>query len=429
MPKTSSASRTSRTAKSAKKSTSAKPKAKVPPTPVHRFAHPFFTSTPAPLRKPVPGVGKRMTDYVQGTLLAIPDPIRKPPVMSLDDIVGAASAAAIEATGTLTFHATGDTGHAGGGTEDMQEYVADAMTRDYDVDHPDRSPAFFLHLGDVNYYDNTDSGYHEQFYVPYKLYPGKIIPIPGNHDGELFKYDGTSTGQKSTLAEFIRNFVQPTSSVPAAAGSIYRQMVSLPGVYWLLNTPLADIVGLYSNVAENPGFLEAPSIGTAQTDWLAATLKKIAADRQKGNRRALFLAVHHPPFSGGGHSSSSDMLANIDDICTKAGIMPDVVLAAHSHDYQAYTRYITFQGKDMQIPFLVAGGGGRGLSPTVPKATGKKTGDHSLDKSLKDYGYLKVDVTAATVTLTFNQVHSGGTTTLYDQIVLDLATSTIKRTV
>jgi hypothetical protein len=403
------------------------PRAKAPTTPIHRFAHPFFTTKPVPERTSVPGVGKRMTDYVQGTLLSIPDPIRTPPVMTLDEIVGKQSAAAIAASGSLTFHAVGDTGHMGGGTEDMQEYVADAMAKDFDINKPDHSPSFFLHLGDVNYYDNTDSGYHEQFYTPYKRYPGKIIAIPGNHDGELFKYDGTSSGQKNTLDAFKRNFVQPVSGVPAAAGSIYRQMVSQPGVYWSLSAPFADIIGLYSNAAENPGFLEGPSIGTKQTDWLGKTLSAIAAQRKKGTRKALFLAVHHPPFSGGGHASSSDMLANIDQICKDSGIMPDVVLAAHSHDYQAYTRYVSFNGKDMEIPFLVAGGGGRGLSPSVPKATGAKNGDHSLDKSLKDYGYLKVTVTASTVTLIFSQVSKGGAVKLFDQISLNLATSKMTR--
>jgi hypothetical protein len=333
-------------------------KAKAPVTPIHRFAHPFFTTTPVTERKTVPGVGKRMTDHIEGTLLAIPN---------------------------------------------------------------------FLHLGDVNYYDNTDSGYHEQFYVPYKLYPGKIIAIPGNHDGELFKYDGKSTGQTETLQAFQRNFVQSVPSVPAAAGSIYRQMVGQPGVYWLLNAPFVDIVGLYSNVAENPGFLSSPSIGTKQTDWLGRTLSGIAAARQNEIRKALFLAVHHPPFSDGSHTSSTDMLAEIDRICQASGIMPDVVLAAHSHDYQAYTRYVTFRGRQIQIPFLVAGGGGRGLSPDVARATGARTGDHSLDKSLRGYGYLKLKVASSTVTLTFNQVASGGKVIQFDQVNLDLETNKVSR--
>jgi len=420
------------TKKSAKKtgSKAAAPKArktKIPKTPIQRFAHPFFTTEPLATRKTVPGVGKRMTDHVEQTLLAIPDPIRNPPTISLDEIVGQPNSASIAASGSIMFHAVGDTGHAGGSTEDMQEFVADAMTKDFNIANPDASPAFFLHLGDVNYYDNTDSGYHEQFYVPYKLYPGKILAIAGNHDGELFKFDGKSTGQTETLQEFKRNFVQPAPSVPAAAGSIYRQMVSQPGVYWLLNAPFVDIVGLYSNVAENPGFLSGTSIGTKQTDWFARTLNGIATARQNGTRKALFLAVHHPPFSGGSHASSTEMLAEIDRICQASGIMPDVVLAAHSHDYQAYTRFITFQGREMQIPFLVAGGGGRGLSPHVAKATGARTGDHSFDKSLRDYGYLKVTVTSSTVTLTFNQVAKDVKVTQFDQLKVDLATSKVTR--
>jgi hypothetical protein len=121
------------------------------------------------------------------------------------------------------------------------------------------------------------------------------------------------------------------------------------------------------------------------------------------------------------------MLADIDRICQASGIMPDVVLAAHSHDYQSYTRYVPFRGREMQIPFLVAGGGGRGLSPHVARATGARTGDHSFNKSLRGYGYLKVKVTSSTVTLTFNEVASGGTVTEFDQVNVDLTTSTVSR--
>lgn len=388
--------------------------------PIHRFAHPFFTTVPAQARAAVPGVGKRMTDYIAGTLQRIPDPIRTPPTMTLDDIVGADAAAEIQRLGSMSFHAVGDTGHSGGSTEDMQEFVAGAMTADFDITRPDASPSFFLHLGDVNYFDNTDRGYQEQFYVPYKHYPGKIIAIPGNHDGEIFKYDGSSVGQKTTLEAFTRNFLQPKAAVPTAAGSIYRQMVSQPGVYWTLNAPLVDIVGLYSNVAEGPGFIAAPAIGNKQKEWLQKTLTTIQQGRAAGTRKALILAVHHPPFSDGSHSSSVDMMKDIDDACHAARVMPDAVLAGHSHDYQRYTRYVTVGGSARQIPFIVAGGGGRGLSPHVAAARGQRTGDHSFDKSLRGYGYLKVTVTSSRLTMVFNQVEAGGRASQYDSVSVDL---------
>ena len=303
---------------------------------VLRFAHPFYTNIPAGQRAPVGDIGVRMTDYIKTQLEPIPQPIREPTMM-LSEIIGNAGVAEIERAGMLRFHSVGDTGMETGNSEQM---IADIMTADYNISNPASSPAFFFHLGDVIYYDNTDKGYHAQFYQPYKTYPGKIITIPGNHDGELFKYDGTSTGQKVTLGAFQENFCQPKTGVPPAAGTIYREMISQPAVYWYLNAPFIDIIGLYSNVAENPGYISAPSIGNTQKDWLTKTLTNIKAGRVAGKRKALLIATHHPPLSTGSHSSSTEMLIDIDDSCTKANIMPDACLSAHSHNIQCYTRYL-----------------------------------------------------------------------------------------
>lgn len=415
------ASAAKKPAKSASKET--------PAATVRRFAHPFFTTTPIADRKTVPGVGKRLATHIANKLEKIPAPIRNPPVMTLADIIGKPDADAIAAKKSTSFHAVGDTGHIGGGTEDMQEYVADAMAADFDIAHPDSSPAFFFHLGDVNYFDNTDKGYQEQFYVPYKRYPGKIIAIPGNHDGEIYKYDGTSVGQKHTLDAFIRNFVQPQASIPPAAGTIYRQMVSQPGVYWSLEAPMLDMIGLYSNIGEGPGFIADPTIGNKQKDWLGKTLTKIKAARTGKARNALILAVHHPFFSGGSHSGSPQMLADVDEVCKKCGIMPDAVLTAHSHDYQRYTRFVTLGSRNLEIPFIVAGGGGRGLSPHVKAATGIRVGDLSYEKSLKGYGYLKATITASEVEIQFIQVSLNAgvmSKTVFDSVHVDLNTNKLR---
>jgi Calcineurin-like phosphoesterase len=400
-----------------------------PATTVRRFAHPFFTTTPIAARKNVPGVGKRLATHIAKKLEKIPDPIRNPPVLTLADIIGQHDAKAMAAKKSISFHAVGDTGHIGGGTEDMQEYVADAMASDFDIAHPNSSPAFFFHLGDVDYFDNTDKGYQEQFYVPYKRYPGKIIAIPGNHDGEIYKYDGSSVGQKNTLDAFIRNFVQPQASVPPAAGTIYRQMVSQPGVYWSLEAPLLDIIGLYSNVAEGPGYIADPTIGNKQKDWLGQTLTKIKAARTGKTRNALIIGVHHPFFSCGAHSGSPQMLTDLDEVCHKCGITPDAVLSAHSHDYQRYTRYVSLGNRNLEIPFIVAGGGGRGLSSHLSAATGIRVGDRSYEKSLKDYGYLKVTVTASEIEIQFIQVSVNAgvmSKTVFDSVIVDLNTNKLR---
>jgi hypothetical protein len=203
-----------------------------------RFAHPFFTAVSISKRTKIPGVGTRMTDHIKTKLEQIPKPNREP-TMALSDIIGAQGVAAIEKSKSITIHAVGDTGNE---TSPMPELIAEAMAGDYNTAKPEASPAFFLHLGDVDYYDNTDKGYHAQFYTPYKKYPGKIIAIPGNHDGELFKFDGTSTGQATSLEAFQKNFCQPKPGVPPAAGTIFREMISQPAVYWVLNAPLISLV-------------------------------------------------------------------------------------------------------------------------------------------------------------------------------------------
>ena len=308
----------------------------------------------------------------------------------------------------------------------MPELISEAMASDYKIAKPGNSPAFFLHLGDVNYYDNTDQGYHAQFYAPYKNYPGKIIAIPGNHDGELFKFDGTSTGQASTLEAFQNNFCQAKPGVPPAAGTIFREMISQPAVYWVLNAPFADIIGLYSNIAENPGYISTPEIGKSQKDWLVKTLTAIQTERKKGNQKALIIAVHHPPISGGGgHGSSTEMLADIDDTCTKTGIIPDAVLAAHAHNYQRFTRFVNFQGKQFEIPFIVCGSGGRGITK-VNKADGKKNGGQRFDKSFTEYGYLLATVTEKLLTISFSQVDNNGNKKPMDKVVVDLKTNMLK---
>src|SRR5262249_1473398 len=148
---------------------------------------------------------------------------------------------------------------------------------------------------------------------PYMHYPGKIIAIPGNHDGDV----------DSKMVDFQKYFCANSQTVPPIANTILRQTMTQPGVFWFLDAPFVQIVGLYSNTAENPGFISGPQIGQKQKDWLVATLKVIKKTRDAGTRKALLMATHHPPFSAGGHSGSAQMLQDIDDACNQAKIMPD----------------------------------------------------------------------------------------------------------
>jgi len=391
-------------------------------TPILRFAHPFFTTTPANARAPVPGVGTQLLNYIQGNLQPIPA-AKRTPTMALADVIGAQGATDIANSGAISFHAVGDTGKS---ANSPQGAVAEAMATDFNVSKPATSPAFFFHLGDVIYGPGKDTAYRQEFYEPYVHYPGKIIAIPGNHDGEVFpKTDPT------TLKSFQTYFCAASPTVPPIAGTIFRQTMTQPAVYWLLDAPYLQIVGLYSNAAENPGFISGAIPGQAQKTWLLATLKTLAQQRKSGPRKALVFATHHPPFSAGGHTGSTQMLADIDGVCQQAGIMPDLYVSGHAHSYQRYTREPASHA-GLQIPYIVAGTGGIN-DQAIVAASGQVNGDHTFVKSLQAYGYLLVKVagaadkeTATTLTVTMYQVDpTSQKKTQYDQVTVTLATGKV----
>ncbi len=378
---------------------SAKPR-KAPPSPSKqvqtlRFAHPFFDTAQPDRRKPQGPFGQRMLDHIQGTLNPIP-PVKGKSLMTLADVIGSSGAEAVAASGSITIHVAGDTGVPETDHETKQVMVADAMAKDYDPAHPDTSPAFFLHAGDVIYGPGQNS-YLDQFYRPNMHYPGKIVAIPGNHDGE----------SAAKMNDFRTYFCAPAPVVPPIAGSIFRQTMTQPGVYWCLDAPFLQIIGLYSNSAENPGFISGPSIGQAQKLWLVATLSALRAARNAGPRKALIFITHHPPFSSGGHAGSAQMLADIDDACTRAGIMPDAFFSGHAHSIQRYTRTVPFGGKPLRIPFVVTGCGGHG-GQTVAPVPAVKTGNPVYEFSYEGWGYTTVKVTHAAMTITSYSVDAGG---------------------
>jgi hypothetical protein len=382
-----------------------------------RFAHPFFTTQPVAARKPVPGIGSQLLNHIQGHLQPIPAP-KRIPVMTLVDIIGAQGSQEIEASGALRFHSVGDTGKS---ANSPQGDVAEAMTKDFNVSKPQISPAFFFHLGDVIYGPGKDQQYRPEFYEPYVHYPGKVIAIPGNHDGEVFpKSDPT------TLKAFLANFCAASQSVPPIAGTIFRQTMNQPAVYWLLDAPFLHLVALYSNAAENPGFISGTIPGQAQKTWLIKTLKDISAQRKAGKRKPLILATHHPPYTSGGHSPSTVMLADIDDACKQAGVMPDMFLSGHAHSYQRYTRAVTSNGRALQIPYIVAGIGGIN-DQAIIQATGQKTGDHIFEKSRQGYGYLLVEATNTSLMATMYAVDpQTKAKSQFDQVTVDIAHGTVR---
>jgi hypothetical protein len=328
------------------------------------------------------------------------------PVLTLAQVYGSAGAAkiaAIQKAGQIVFHSVGDTGSVVGPA--TQSLVADKMVTDFNEANLADVPSFLFHLGDVVYYFGEATYYYDQFYTPYRDYPAPILAIAGNHDGVVYPKDPAPT-----LAGFLENFCTAAPAPSPDAGNLDRTTMIQPGVYFTLDAPFVRILGLYSNVLEDPGVISGQNgqntvLDGRQIAFLTAALKRVKSDNFAG---AVIIAVHHPPFTGGKeHGGSPLMLADIDSACTAAGLWPHAVFSGHAHNYQRYTRTVN----TMQIPFLVAGCGGH--SPLSPMRATYRT-PYKIDNTLTlenydttDYGFLRVIVNATTMRIEFHPQHDG----------------------
>jgi hypothetical protein len=400
----------------------------IPPTPPHAtgdpvFAQPAPSPDPTSFKNPVTDQNDKETPGVQ----PVPQPSNPAvePVLTLAQVYGSQGSAItqkIQAAGQIVFHSVGDTGSDIGPA--TQSLVADKLVTDFTEDNPADVPSFFYHLGDVVYYFGEREYYYDQFYEPYRNYPAPILGIPGNHDGIVYPGDPAPT-----LEGYLANFCTTTPAVSGDAGGLVRTTMIQPGVYYTFEAPFVRILGLYSNVLEDPGVISAqgatyPTLDSRQTDFLTTALKRVTTDNFTG---AVLIAVHHPPFTGGSvHGGSPLMLADIDACCTAAGVWPHAVLSGHSHNYQRFTRLVN----NFQTPYVVAGCGGH--SPLSNMRTTLRT-PYPIDSTLTlesyddtDYGYLRIVVTATTLTIEFHPEADGGTTkTPDDTVTVDLATHTI----
>jgi predicted phosphodiesterase len=343
-------------------------------------------------------------------------------IMNLQTFMGAPAVQKLIASGQIIFHSVGDSGV---GTIEQEE-VAEAMAGDINNVNHELGPSFMVHLGDVLYGPNKQANYADRFYRIYDHYDRLIFAVPGNHDGEVFPLT-----DPKTLAAFNANFCAPGNTQPPMGGQFGMLMPNQPGPYWHLQAPFVDIIGLYSNAAEDLGIINNPVVGGQQKTWLQARLTAIAGARTATKRNALLIAVHHPPYArglqatGSGHPGSSQMLQDIDDCCNAAGILPDAVLAGHTHSAQRYMRTQKMKSATWTIPYLIAGTGGIGLQalPSVPTGTRNAAGDVLYASAFKDYGYLTITVSAARLTIAFTAV-IGTQTQVREQTIIDLATHT-----
>lgn len=288
---------------------------------------------------------------------------------------------AIKQRDVMTFHAVGCTGdfkdHAPGKKVAATMAAQIAKANAHGGYAKAVGASFLFHLGDVAYKSEDPADpegkdqaeiYNSQFYAQYTDYGRNIFALAGNHDGKYSSHE-----QKSGVDHFLKNFCASARSLSPDNQTDKRQTMIQPYPYWLLETPVAYIVALYTNDI-NGGQLDDPmSDKTPQYEWLVSILKKI---RKADDDKAVALALHYPPYSGAGNfrergdpnlgptprkSPPAPPLQPLGIILRKAfresGQYPDVVLSAHAHLYQRIT-YTDSNGR--QTPYLIVGSGGHG---------------------------------------------------------------------
>jgi Calcineurin-like phosphoesterase len=342
------------------------------------------------------------------------------PRLTLEQVLGAntGAIAKIASAGQIVFHATGDCGSTRG--PQTQNMVSDKMVSDFQETTTKEIPQFNLLLGDVVYSFGEVQYYYDQFYEPYRNYPAPILAVAGNHDGMV-----APEVHVASLAAFLRNFCANTFTVMPEAGGLSRTAQIQPGVFFTFDAPFVRILTLYSNTLEDPGVISNSTIGHSQLDYLKAALNRAKSEKFLG---ALLIADHHPPYSAGStHGWSIEMLGQIDAICNEVGVWPHAFLSGHAHNYQRFTR--TRQSDGTQIPYLVCGNGGHNIAALTKGGTplrapqiiqaGKGSTDQLVLENYddKNYGYLRIVVTAGQLRIEYHPASDGPATKTPDDFV------------
>lgn len=284
----------------------------------------------------------------------------------------------------LVFHMVGDTG--GLNNPDVQQTVVNQMTAQHLHTSSLEKPSFLYHLGDLVYHYGEAEQYDSQFLTPFEQYPAPIYAIAGNHDSDI---NPESETVYESLEAFYTTFCNTSPKTIYFGQNKQRKSQVQPHVYWTMEAPLANIIGLYTNV---------PKYGCIKKEQRTWFIKELQNAAKYSSEKAIIVCLHHAPYSADyNHGSSFNMIEFLESAFEEAGVKPDVVFSGHVHNYQRFSKQYP-DGKT--VPYIVAGAGGFEELHTLadPFDTAYDTKSPLLDQvELQNYcdnrhGFLKVSI-------------------------------------
>lgn len=237
-------------------------------------------------------------------------------------------------------------------------------------------------MGDLAYPDATEDDFQRNYFQPYQNYrtmkQTPIYPSLGNHEywmgaPNYYNFDGTA----------YKNIFDTFTS--AEAGGV----ASNTKRYYSFNYGNIHVVSIDPHGIESTTNKHVWETGSEQRQWL---INDLAANTQKWT----IILVHTPPYSKGKHDSDNQaeepemwgVRNNLVDIFDQYKV--DLVLAAHSHNYERSKLIKGFKGIESQY---------------VPATYEVSTSSGKYDGTANSCAYLKNSTTGGTV---YAVVGSGG---------------------
>jgi 3',5'-cyclic AMP phosphodiesterase CpdA len=211
---------------------------------------------------------------------------------------------------SATFAVLGDNGTGGRNAMD----IARQMARTYQ----ETPYGLVVLLGDISYYGSIADRYEEVFLEPLDplLKAGVVFELAvGNHELE---YEPSSEANR----EIVRRL-----EVVGEEGAFYS-VVRGPVEIFIIDSSTPQVTG---------------AAGPEQITWLQAALAASTAPWKVA-------ALHHPPYSSGGHGSDIAVREALEPLFVEHGV--DLVLTGHDHHYE---RTVPIDG----VTYVVSGAGSK----------------------------------------------------------------------